>query len=219
MSLAPKTTARMDKMVQAAGVLFARQGYHGTSTREIAHLAEVSENTLFRNFENKEDLFWATLRAYAEGLKLGRDLQQGIAKNEPLDAVLPKIVELLTDTANFRPELPRLIAVAFLELSWKADAFCQDFVSPALGAIQQYLAGQVKRGEMRDLDPTMATAALTSMVLLYPGLARMIGGGRSGGSEGRKAARTYTKFWLAALSPSSSASMRRMATMDEEQSA
>jgi hypothetical protein len=53
---------KIEKAVQAAGKLFARQGYHGTSTREIAQLGEVSENTLFRHFDHKEDLFWAAIR-------------------------------------------------------------------------------------------------------------------------------------------------------------
>ena len=55
----PKNSGQNDKIVNAAAQLFARQGYHGTSTREIARLADISENTLFRYFEHKEDLFWA----------------------------------------------------------------------------------------------------------------------------------------------------------------
>jgi AcrR family transcriptional regulator len=64
MASAFKNSERAGKIVQAAAQLFARQGYHGTSTREIAHLADISENTLFRYFEHKEDLFWtASLNA------------------------------------------------------------------------------------------------------------------------------------------------------------
>ena len=58
-----KSSVRTDKILQAAGKLFARQGYHGTTTREIARLADVSENTLFRHFDNKEELFWSSLHA------------------------------------------------------------------------------------------------------------------------------------------------------------
>ena len=51
MPVTPKRSVRGDKILQAAGKLFARQGYYGTSTREIARLAGVSENTLFRHFD------------------------------------------------------------------------------------------------------------------------------------------------------------------------
>ena len=74
MPSAPRNSERTDKILQAAAQLFARQGYHGTSTREIARLADVSENTLFRHFDHKEDLFWSALRSRSTGLKLRRDL-------------------------------------------------------------------------------------------------------------------------------------------------
>jgi len=59
-----KSYVTSEKIAQAAAKLFANQGYHGTSTREIARLSEVSENTLFRHFENKEELFWSALRSH-----------------------------------------------------------------------------------------------------------------------------------------------------------
>jgi len=66
--------------MEAAGKLFARQGYHGTSTRQIAQLAGVGENTLFRQFNHKEVLFWSTLRYYSSGLTFRRDLQEGLTQ-------------------------------------------------------------------------------------------------------------------------------------------
>src|SRR5580692_5113664 len=123
MPTAPKNSERTDKIVQAAVQLFARQGYHGTSTREIARLADVSENTLFRHFDHKEDLFWSAIRSLSTGLKLRRDLLDGMTKCEAPEVVLPKIFDLLTDTVTFSPELLRLFAVAFLELHPKADVF------------------------------------------------------------------------------------------------
>ena len=47
------------RIVEAAVQLFSRQGYKGTSTREIASLAGVNEATVFRYFARKTDLFWA----------------------------------------------------------------------------------------------------------------------------------------------------------------
>jgi AcrR family transcriptional regulator len=42
------------KILQAALQLFARQGYDGTTTRDLAKLAGVAEGTLFRHFANKK---------------------------------------------------------------------------------------------------------------------------------------------------------------------
>jgi AcrR family transcriptional regulator len=192
---------RTDKIVLAATQLFSRQGYNGTSTREIARLADVSENTLFRHFERKEDLFWATLRSHSSWLAFCSQSLESITAFDAPEVALPKILELLTDTANFRPELLRLIAVAYLELQWKAEAFCQEQLSPLCVTIRKYLAMCVKAGKVRDFEPTMITAALMTMVLLQPGLSRLIDGENPTYSDGRDAARAYTKFWLEVLAP------------------
>ncbi|MGL4880502.1 MAG: TetR/AcrR family transcriptional regulator [Waterburya sp.] len=42
------------KILQAGLQLFARQGYDGTTTRDLAKLAGVAEGTLFRHFANKK---------------------------------------------------------------------------------------------------------------------------------------------------------------------
>ncbi|MEL6161274.1 MAG: TetR/AcrR family transcriptional regulator [Cyanobacteria bacterium J06554_11] len=42
------------KILKAAQKLFARRGYGGTTTRDLAQAAGVAEGTLFRHFENKK---------------------------------------------------------------------------------------------------------------------------------------------------------------------
>lgn len=44
-------------LLRAARDLFSRQGYRSTTTREIAHAADVSEYLLFRHFGSKAGLF------------------------------------------------------------------------------------------------------------------------------------------------------------------
>jgi AcrR family transcriptional regulator len=201
MPLIPRNSERTDKIVQAAAQLFARQGYHGTSTREIARLADVSENTLFRHFDHKEDLFWSALRSRSNGLKLRRDLLDGIAGGEDLEVVLPKIIDLLVDTVIFKPELLRLMAVAFLELHWKTEAFCREYLSPIFSAISRYVEMNIENERVRNLDPTMVTAALVTTVMTHAEIARLIDGDKLAYPGSREAASAYTKFWLDVLTP------------------
>ncbi len=201
MPISLNSSGRSDKIVQAATKLFSRQGYNATSTREIARLADVSENTLYRYFDRKEDLFWAALRSHSAWLELCKKSLEEITAIEAPEVVLPKILELLTDTVNFKPDLLRLIAVAFLELQWKAEAFCQEQLSPLCASIRRYLATSVKNGRVREFDPTMVTSAMLTMVLMHPGLSRLIDGDHPTYSDSREAARAYTKFWLDVLAP------------------
>lgn len=52
------TTTR-DRLLKAAIQVFSTEGYVGATTREIARVAEVSEVTLFRHFQSKEQLLSA----------------------------------------------------------------------------------------------------------------------------------------------------------------
>lgn len=53
-----------DRILKAALRLFARKGYDGTTTRDLATAAKVAEGTLFRHFANKR-LFWLKLQPLA----------------------------------------------------------------------------------------------------------------------------------------------------------
>lgn len=195
-----KGSTQQEKIVSAAAQLFARQGYHGTSTREIARLADVSENTIFRHFDRKEDLFWSAVRTRCSAVRLRRDVLEGMSDGGALEVVLPKIVEYLSDILNYSPELLRLIAVALVEMQWKADIFCDECLTPAFSAISKYLAINVKNGRIRNLDPTMVTAALTTMVFVHPWLSRLIDGDKLSYADSRDAGRAYSRFWLDVLS-------------------
>jgi AcrR family transcriptional regulator len=201
MQVPVKNSTQKDAILAAASQLFARQGYHGTSTREIARLADVSENTIFRHFERKEDLFWSALRARCSAIKLRRDMVEGMSEGVALEIVLPKIIEFLTDILNYSPELLRLIAVAMLEMQWKADVFCDECLAPPFDAISKYIGAVVASGKIRDVDPTMVTAAMTTMVLVYPWMARHTAAGESRFPDNRSAERAYTAFWLDVLTP------------------
>lgn len=202
-----RSSVRTEKIVDAAAQLFARQGYHGTSTREIARLAEVSENTLFRHFDHKEDIFWSALRSHTAALKPRWEMLGGIKAGDAPEVVLPKILELLADTVSCRPEVIRLIAVALLELQGKAEALCRDLISPLFSEISRYLATSVEKGEVMEVDPTLLAASLMAMVLIHPQLSKLTDGSPSP-ADSRDAVHAYSKFWLDVLSPRLPASAR-----------
>ena len=199
MALPSKNSEQLQKTLEAAAQLFAHQGYHGTSTRDIARIAEISENTLFRQFEHKEDLFWAALRSRLSGLKLRRDLVDGIEESAEPRVVLPQILAQLVDTAILKPDLLRLIAIAFIELHWKGEGVCREYLSPVFAGVSRYLAGNVAQGKIRNLDPTMVTAALAVTVMVHPELSRLINGALPSHADRRDAIRAYSEFWLEVL--------------------
>src|SRR5258706_10307768 len=58
---------RRKAIVTAAIPLFARKGFSGTTTRELAEAAGISEALLFRHFPSKKHLYGEILRLGCEG--------------------------------------------------------------------------------------------------------------------------------------------------------
>ncbi len=147
------------RIVEAAVQLFSRQGYKGTSTREIAHLAGVNEATLFRYFARKADLFWAAAESRLNRLKLGRELQHGLATDMDPEVVLPMLVDFLVKEISEDTELMRLLYVAGFELPG-AERIFREHLGPIFDAVNAYFSRCATRGVICDLEPTFATLGL-----------------------------------------------------------
>ena len=52
---------RREQILRTAVTLFSQKGFKGTTTKEIAKAAGVSEAIIFRHFANKEELYGAIL--------------------------------------------------------------------------------------------------------------------------------------------------------------
>lgn len=63
-------TEKQENIIHAALQLFAKEGYHATSTSKVAKAAGVSEGLIFRHFRNKEGLLQAILTQGEEKFKM-----------------------------------------------------------------------------------------------------------------------------------------------------
>jgi hypothetical protein len=107
----------------------------------------------------------------------------------------------LSEMLIYKPELLRMIAIAFLELHWRADVFSHEFLSPAFSQLSRYLENNIKDGKLRGLDPTILTSALLMTSLMHPGIERLIGRSGPGISGKTNGANLYASFWLDLLVP------------------
>ncbi|MGB7553404.1 MAG: TetR/AcrR family transcriptional regulator [Candidatus Korobacteraceae bacterium] len=185
------------RIVEAAVQLFSRQGYKGTSTREIAHLAEVNEATLFRCFVRKADLFWAAAESRLNRLKLGRELQHGLATDSDPAIVVPMLATFVVEVMSEYPELMRLLYVAGFELPG-ADRMFREHLGPIFDAVNAYFARCAARGVIYDLEPTIATLGLAGAVSAHQNLHHLFTG-RDLPWDAGGAAPAYAQFWLNAL--------------------
>src|SRR5437762_12115276 len=89
-------TDRRQQILQVATQLFARQGFNGTTTRQIAERARVNEAIIFRHFPTKEDLYWAVIERKCQrpaGEFLKERLRQGGSDREVFSALAEEMLE------------------------------------------------------------------------------------------------------------------------------
>ena len=165
MSAVSDTTERV---LRAAGELFAERGYSGTTTRAIAERAGVNEVTLFRRFQNKAGI----LRAMGEHFA-GRAAGFSAAHQpDPEDTHATLLALAHSEIASAAESGGAAIRLAF-------DARTVPEVAQILGdgpkrnmeALSAYMEMRQKAGDLRsDIPPNVlaeAFFALTSSYVMY----------------------------------------------------
>ena len=84
----PKGRGAGERILATATELFARFGYNGVSTRDVAAAAQVNEVTVYRHFPRKHDLYLAVLESELQQLRFRGDLLARIAEGEALEVIL-----------------------------------------------------------------------------------------------------------------------------------
>ena len=189
------------RIIEAAVQLFSRQGFAGTSTREVARLADVNEASLFRHFPRKQDLFWAALQSRLDHVRPRKELQEGLYQGGEPERVVPLIVELLVHTAVYRFELIRLLYVGLLELRPGTERLYRQHLAPVFCAINEYLEQCVKNGTLRAVDHSITTVAFATTVLAHQGLHSLLPDTSAPYANAEEAVAAYSKFWLSVLLP------------------
>jgi len=85
-------TEKQTKILQAALELFAKEGFHATSTSKVAKHAGVSEGLIFRHFTNKDGLLHAILD---EGERRVKSLFVDIVMENDSKEVIRKAIEMI----------------------------------------------------------------------------------------------------------------------------
>lgn len=185
-----------ERLIEAAVYLFSCHGFKGSSTREIARRAGVNEVTLFRHFPRKKDLFWAAAESQLRGLQIAPELLIALESDADPRAVLPMIIELLTNASVRESGSMRLLYLSLGEPG--AEEIIRRHLIPVLQPIRNYLQRCVDSHSLRDVDPGVAAASMLVTIFLHPIFSSIVLDGDE--SASREQLRTaYSNFWLKVL--------------------
>ncbi len=164
-----KSPDRRTHLLAAATELFADKGFHGTTTKEIAARAEVTESLIFRYFENKEALYRAVIEDYVENSRRP-DWHDGIrdcmARNADAD-LIKALIAYVIEAYRTYPIMQRLVLYAILEGYHKeADRACH--LPKALQKeVIAYLQRRQKQGFLHPMDPAAVFQTIFGMSRSY----------------------------------------------------
>src|SRR5271165_4847570 len=188
------------RIVEAAAQLFAHNGFKGTTTRDIAQLADLNEATLFRYFPRKPELFWAAVKSHVARVKLARDTQISLAADDAPAVVVPLLVTFLLDNLNHQPDLRRLLHVAAFELP-ESNKMIREHLGPIFDMVCAYFKRCGEKGTMRQVEPSLATLGLVGAVSAHHGLCLLFTEGEPPYPNHQQALSAYAVLWLNGLLP------------------
>jgi TetR/AcrR family transcriptional regulator len=160
---------RHRQLLRIAIDVFARNGFSGTKTKDIAAAAGVSEAILFRHFATKEDLYRAILDMKGDprtASQCYRELQEFMDARD--DAGLFNYLAAQV-FASFRedPAFHRLMVYASLEGHLLANLFRERFVLPTGDLLGKYITLRQREHAFRKCDPKVAGMFAIGTIVHY----------------------------------------------------
>jgi len=172
---APARTARMPgedrrrQLLRVAVESFARNGFSGTKTKDIAAAAGVSEAILFRHFASKEDLYHAILdekEAALGGERWFVEMNELAERRDDRGLFLLVVRQLIR---SFREDAAfhRLLLYASLEGHLLADLFHERFGLPMGDFLSRYIVLRQSEGAFRKCDGEVAAMFVIGSTIHY----------------------------------------------------
>lgn len=148
----PPEAETRTRILNSAQRLFARQGYEGTTTRNLAQAAGVAEGTLFRHFANKKAIL---VEVVTQGwIEILTDLLTELSEMGSYKAVgqvMQRRMFKLRESAD-------LMRVCFMEAQFHPDLrdrIQSEIIAKMTDVTEAFIQTGMDRGVYRNMDPKL----------------------------------------------------------------
>lgn len=155
------------QILRIAMRLFSQRGFGGTTTKEIAMAAGVSEAMVFRHFATKKELYSAILDHKAclhDTMDPIQVVAEAIARKDDR-AVFAGLALDALDRHDCDPEFHRLLLHSALEEHELAQMFWEKFVTRVYRILGAYIRERQRDGAIIDVEPLVVVRAFVGMVI------------------------------------------------------
>jgi TetR/AcrR family transcriptional regulator len=160
---------RRIQLIEVAIDLFSRKGFGGTTTREIAAAAGVTEAIIFRHFATKQDLYRAILDTRCnspEAQTWFAETQQFMDKNDD-EGLFRLLISKIIESSRKDPRFQRLMLHASLEGHELALMHHNQFKTPIGAQLIAYVTERQAEGAIRPGDPVAVIFAVAGIAQFY----------------------------------------------------
>jgi AcrR family transcriptional regulator len=156
---------RRDDILKASLHLFAEKGFHGTSMRDIAREADITEGLIYHYFASKRDLFRAIIEEHSF-LPLLRTLPD-LAGQLDLRALLIVLARGFFDVLRQNTELTRLLLQEVQVFPEEKEAFFADAVGESISELAKILETRMNSKARAGVDPQVASRLFFNALLAF----------------------------------------------------
>ncbi len=157
---------RREQILQGAIEIFAKKGFRGTTTREIAQRLGISEALMFKYFPSKEALYRAIFQKKTEGSEEKFFPEEAIQAKDDRQ-VFRSIASFLLRKNIEDPTFIRLVLYSGLEGHDFFRIFMETNVVEKTRVLSGYIRQRIKEKTFKKVPPLLAAQAFIGMVMNY----------------------------------------------------
>lgn len=158
---------RRREIVRVAVKLFSQRGFRGTTTKEIAHAAGVSEAIIFRHFATKEELYCAILDHVSceGGIEDPSEVVGEAIRRKDDRAVFEGLALHALEHHEDDKEFHRLLLYAALEGHELAQMFWERTVKEFYEFLSAYIEERQRDGAMIEIEPRVIVRTFIGTII------------------------------------------------------
>jgi AcrR family transcriptional regulator len=158
-------TGKREQILLAAEQVFARRGFKGTTTREVAEQAGIANSLIFYYFKNKVALYEAVFQNFFEQIE---DLmQQNLSLDLDRLGKLRQFLFTFTDFAGNHRNMMRILLREIIDNGRIVQKVAQDYFKPLYEIGVDFLKEGQKEALFKELDPLHYIHSFIGMNFFY----------------------------------------------------
>jgi len=167
---------RRHQILEVAIDLFSKRGFGGTTTKQIAEAAQVSEAIIFRHFATKQDLYAAILdfKAKEAGKDQWMEELRDLAEQQDDARLFRAVASRMIKGYGADKSFQRLIAYSALD-GHEFSKILHSRALPFHAFLCDYIIKRQKAGAFREMEPGLVVFALISMPAHFGLLTKLYG--------------------------------------------